>query len=314
MGFSKIRIRNKKSNPYIALTTLVWKGRFYMSKRSEIVRIAGEQIGQVGGEPYWRWYGFSYRIEWCACFVSWCAAQVGALDVCIKKSISCTEQSNWFKARSQWQNRYYVPAVGDIIYYDWTPDNSDTTPDHVGMVEMVNGNTITVIEGNRDDECSRRTVSVGWYLIYGYGVPDYGNESGQAPAPTPPSGETYSNANMVGEYGAHPNTKNYSLEYDSKVAQLQQLLNEHDGTTLQVNGKADESTYIALNGHEVHLGYRDWFVKWVQERLNMVGFDCGEVDGFAEQPTMDGIAEFQRHYGLGVGYLGGTDRYYLIEM
>ena len=43
----------------------------------EVVGIALSQVGQVGGYPYWSWYGFSSRVEWCACFVSWCYAQVG---------------------------------------------------------------------------------------------------------------------------------------------------------------------------------------------------------------------------------------------
>ena len=53
--------------------------------------------------------------------------------------------------------------------------------------------------------------------------------------------------------------------------------------------------------------------KWVQERLTDMGFDCGFADGYAEEPTMDGIAKFQKHYKLGVGYLGGTDWYYVLR-
>ena len=29
------------------------------------------------GQPYWSWYGFGGRVEWCACFASWCADQCG---------------------------------------------------------------------------------------------------------------------------------------------------------------------------------------------------------------------------------------------
>lgn len=39
----------------------------------QIVQVALTQVGNVGGEPYWSWYGFGSRVEWCACFVSWCA-------------------------------------------------------------------------------------------------------------------------------------------------------------------------------------------------------------------------------------------------
>ena len=40
----------------------------------DIVAVALSQVGDVGGQPYWSWYGFSSRVEWCACFVSWCGA------------------------------------------------------------------------------------------------------------------------------------------------------------------------------------------------------------------------------------------------
>jgi len=44
---------------------------FTTTGNDTIVAIAQSQIGNVGGEPYWRWYGFNSRVEWCACFVSY---------------------------------------------------------------------------------------------------------------------------------------------------------------------------------------------------------------------------------------------------
>ena len=46
----------------------------------DIVAVALSQVGNVGGQPYWSWYGFSSRVEWCACFVSWCADQCGYIE------------------------------------------------------------------------------------------------------------------------------------------------------------------------------------------------------------------------------------------
>lgn len=46
----------------------------------EIVAVALSQVGNVGGQPYWSWYGFSYRVDWCAIFVSWCADQCGYIE------------------------------------------------------------------------------------------------------------------------------------------------------------------------------------------------------------------------------------------
>ena len=31
-------------------------------------------------QPYWSWYGFDSRVEWCACFVSWCYGQSGRTE------------------------------------------------------------------------------------------------------------------------------------------------------------------------------------------------------------------------------------------
>lgn len=45
--------------------------RYYHLGNGDIVSIAKTQVGNVGGKPYWQWYGFDSRVEWCAIFVSW---------------------------------------------------------------------------------------------------------------------------------------------------------------------------------------------------------------------------------------------------
>ena len=86
----------------------------------EIVSVALSQIGNIGGEPYWSWYGFSGRVEWCACFVSWCANECGYIESgIIPKFAGCVQGSNWFKERGLWQDNSYEPRPGDIIFFDW---------------------------------------------------------------------------------------------------------------------------------------------------------------------------------------------------
>lgn len=53
----------------------MWSNVLYGSSAgsTDIVQVAFSQIGNVGGQPFWSWYGFDSRVEWCACFVSWCA-------------------------------------------------------------------------------------------------------------------------------------------------------------------------------------------------------------------------------------------------
>lgn len=93
-------------------------GRIFMGAGNmAIVAVAQSQIGNVGGEPYWRWWGLDYRVEWCAIFVSWCADQCGYLDAGIlPKMEGVRPYVDWFIERSQWQGRDYEPSSGDIIF------------------------------------------------------------------------------------------------------------------------------------------------------------------------------------------------------
>ena len=145
------------------------------SGSSEIVAVALSQVGSVGGQLYWSWYGYTSRVEWCACFVSWCANECGYLDAGVMpKTASCLTGSDWFKERGQWQDNSYEPRPGDIIYFDWDNKGSsgpqNGVPDHVGIVEKVENGRVYTIEGNSSDQCRQRSYPVGYYEIYGYGI------------------------------------------------------------------------------------------------------------------------------------------------
>ena len=136
---------------------------------NNIVEIALTQLGNQGGQPYWSWYGFSGRVEWCACFVSWCADQSGYIESgAIPKFAYCPTGADWFKGNGQWQGRNYEPVAGDIIFFDW---EGDGTTDHVGIVERVENGTVYTVEGNSGDACRQRSYPVGDSTIYGYGTP-----------------------------------------------------------------------------------------------------------------------------------------------
>ena len=135
-----------------------------------IVEVAASQIGNVGGEPYWRWYGFTEHVEWCACFVSWCANKCGYLDTVIPKFAGCSTGVQWFKARNQWADRSITPEPGMIIFFDW---DRDGVPDHTGIVEKIENGYVYTIEGNTSDSCRRQQYTVGNPNIFGYGTPAY---------------------------------------------------------------------------------------------------------------------------------------------
>ena len=151
----------------------LWSSLLY-GNSGEFVAVALTQVGNVGGQPYWSWYGFNSRVEWCACFVSWCANECGYIDAgVIPKFAGCTGGSNWFKNRGQWQDGSYEPRPGDLIFFDWDNKGSsgpqDDVPDHVGIVERVEDGVVYTVEGNSGDSCRQRSYSVGYYEIWGYG-------------------------------------------------------------------------------------------------------------------------------------------------
>ena len=156
----------------------MWNDLLYGSS-GEIVSVALSQVGNVGGQPYWSWYGFNSRVEWCACFVSWCANECGYIDSgVIPKFAGCVGGSNWFKARGQWQDGSYEPHPGDLVFFDWDDPGGysgpqDDVPDHVGIVERVENGVVYTVEGNSGDSCRQRNYNVGHYEIWGYGCPVY---------------------------------------------------------------------------------------------------------------------------------------------
>lgn len=139
-----------------------------------IVQVALSQIGNVGGEPYWSWYGFGSRVEWCACFVSWCADQCGYIDTgVIPKYAGCDNGMDWFKERGQWADNSVEPSPGMIIFFDWAYNGQDGTADHTGIVERVENGIVYTVEGNTSDSCAERHYAVGHSEILGYGMPAY---------------------------------------------------------------------------------------------------------------------------------------------
>ena len=135
----------------------------------EIVTVALSQVGNIGGQPYWSWYGFNSRVEWCACFVSWCANECGYIENgVIPKFAGCIQGSEWFMERGQWQDGSFTPETGHIIFFDW---EGDGLTDHVGIVERVENGTVYTVEGNSGDACRQNSYAVGSSVIYGYGIP-----------------------------------------------------------------------------------------------------------------------------------------------
>ena len=130
------------------------------------VNIALSQVGNVGGQPYWSWYGFDSRVEWCACYVSWVLNQAGYGE---PKFAACQSQGiPYFSSNGRWASRGYKDlAPGDVVFFDWEGDGSS---DHVGIVIGTDGSRVYTVEGNSGNACKVRDYDLNSSVIMGYGL------------------------------------------------------------------------------------------------------------------------------------------------
>lgn len=147
---------------------------------TEIILVAKSQIGNEGGNKFWKWYGFNEHVEWCACFVSWCANECEYIDKGIIPKFSyCDDAIKWFEDKEEWHSRNdsYFPMSGDLIFFDWKDEksNQDNISDHVGIVTKIDidSKKVYTIEGNTSNQCAERTYSFHDMQIMGYASPKY---------------------------------------------------------------------------------------------------------------------------------------------
>ena len=150
------------------------------NRGDKIVEVALKQLGNAGGEKFWRWYGLGSRVAWCAIFISYCADQLGYIDQdIIPRFASVPYGVNWFKSRDLWLPAGEVPKPGMIVFFDfenfeagiyWVNDGSG---DHVGFVEYVEDGYVHCIEGNNGDTCKQTSYPINSQWIMGYGTPQY---------------------------------------------------------------------------------------------------------------------------------------------
>jgi len=137
---------------------------------SEIIDLGLTQVGQVGGQPYWSWYGFDSRVEWCACFVNWCFYMNGDDELYghSDNNAYCPSMVNYFKSRGIWENGGYTDLTsGDVILFDWEQDG---IADHIGIVIGRDENNVYTVEGNSGDEARVYSYNLNSNVILGYGL------------------------------------------------------------------------------------------------------------------------------------------------
>mgnify|MGYP003001397204 CR=1 FL=1 len=149
------------------LLILYCDGEADIPENGTIVEVAESQIGN-DGDTYWNWYGFDQHVDWCACFVSWCAERCGYIKGGkAPKFADCREGVEWFIANKQWKGERVMPKAGMIVFFDW---DASGDADHAGIVKACKDGVIYTIEGNSGGRCRERKYPVGSDEIYGYGV------------------------------------------------------------------------------------------------------------------------------------------------
>ena len=118
--------------------------------------------------------------------------------------------------------------------------------------------------------------------------------------------------NALGIYDENSSPHKWCGKMLSDIRQLQNILIAK-GLDIAADGIAGEQTLTACKRYTIQSNDCGELTKWVQQRLNSRGFNCGAADGIAGTKTMTAIARFQENNGLGIGYLGGEDWYYLIN-
>ncbi len=182
-GFDEERLAQLEellSDEYASLWNNVLYGTH--SGCTDLVAVALSQVGN-SGETYWTYMGYTGRVEWCACFVSWCANECGYIaDGTLPQTASCSAGVSWFQERNRWQEPtytaptgqtiHYTPAPGDIIYFDWDREGEGQNgkPDHVGIVEKVENGLVYTVEGNSGDRVTNNRWAIEYYEIFGYGI------------------------------------------------------------------------------------------------------------------------------------------------
>ena len=214
--------------------------------KNKIISLAIEQLGN-DYETYCKDMGYSYRIEWCVCFISWLAKKLDITNI-IPVDISCNSQIKKFKALGVWHTDSNIQS-GDILYYDW---DSSGDADHVGIIEKVNGMSLTVIEGNNgnfpNDRVRRREINSASSLIFGYARPKYRSDDVSISFPTIRKGDTGTAVKVlqlalvayeynIGKYGSDGE---FGLDTENAVKRFQK------NSGIEVDGIVGENTWGKL--------------------------------------------------------------------
>jgi len=234
-----------------------------------------------------RKYKVKYTDEWCATTISACAIEAGLADI-IPCECSCYEQVKLLQKKGSWkEDDYYIPKIADIIYYDWQDNgkgDNKGVPDHVGLVEKIEGRTITVIEGNNNCRVARRNILVNGKYIRGYGIPNYASKASKT--------ETKNENKKVLKAQGSKVTFDGKWQYTSAYA---------DGKKVPARKCSAEITAIKLGKqHEYHL-IGNGVYGWVN-KSDIVEFNNDKDIAVGDTVEFLGTTHYENSYAGAKGY------------
>lgn len=224
-------------------------------------------------KPLAQGYRVKYSDEWCATAVSAAFIKAGLTDIGFTEC-SCNRMIALYKAKGRWKEKdSYVPKIGDIIMYDWQDNgvgDNVGSADHVGLVAAINGTKLTIIEGNKNEAVSYRSMVVNGKYIRGYCLPDYASKASK-PVETV-STATYSRTAFIGD------------------------IQKAFGAT--VDGIAGPETLNSTITLSAILNRKHESIRAVQRRLAALGYtSVGKIDGIAGVKFTQAVKEFQKANG-----------------
>lgn len=251
----------------------------------ELIKKAQSQIGYKEGNnnntKYGQAYGLNYN-PWCQMFVWWCANEVGIGTKIIPKTASCPNACKWFKNKNQIVKNSEVKK-GDIVFFTWDSSNN---ADHVGIVEKVEGNIFTTIEGNKNDAVERRKVSKTNACIYAIARPAYEENASTS-----------------------SNTSTKTETEKDRIKSLQTALNKDFNSKLSIDGIIGPATTNTVMSHYLKYYTEGNFVKWTQTQLIRQGYSVGScgIDGGYGRDTEATVKKYQTEKKLTIDKCVGIE-------
>ena len=209
-----------------------------------------------GYKPLARGYKVKYTDSWCAATVSAAFIENDLADIAFIEC-SCSKQIELAKKAGRWKEAdNYVPDIGDYMMYDWDDNGKgDNTgaPEHVGLVVAVNGKTIHVVEGNKNDAVGTRIMSVDGKYIRGYCLPNF---SAKAEKITSESVPTKAQRDKVDP--ARSFEKSYGKSYTVTASSLN--MRTGPNTTKKIIKVLPKGTKVRCYGYYTKIGDSYWML------------------------------------------------------